>query len=164
MGAGRVALLAGGIVAAAWIVDSGAWATAQERPAVTPMSTPMSTPLSTSLPALTVREARERQQRGDLVLVDIRTPKEWADTGVPEGAIRLDMRDPAFEAKLAALRAEHSGKSIALICRTANRTARVQASLAARGWRDLINVEGGLLGNPSARGWLDEALPVSAPR
>lgn len=114
-----------------------------------------------ALPAISVREAHERAKSGALVLVDIRTPEEWADTGVPKDAIQLDMREPAFEAKLAALRAANPGKEIALICRTANRTARVQNTLSARGWNGLINVKGGLLGNPTDKGWLDEGLPVA---
>lgn len=111
-------------------------------------------------PTMSVREAHEAARSGKVVLVDIRTPEEWRDTGVPEGAIRLDMTHPAFEARLAALRAEHAGKPIALICRTANRTRRVQETLTQRGWRDIVDVRGGLLGDGRNRGWLDEGLPV----
>jgi rhodanese-related sulfurtransferase len=116
---------------------------------------------SVSPTTMTVREAHEQAQTGNVVLVDIRTPEEWADTGVPVNAIRLDMREPSFEARLAALRAANPGKDIALICRTANRTVRVQDALSARGWTGLINVKGGLLGNPTDTGWLAEGLPVT---
>jgi rhodanese-related sulfurtransferase len=111
-------------------------------------------------PSISVREAHERARAGKSILVDIRRPEEWADTGVPQGAVKLDMTSPAFEARLAALRAENPGKSIDLICRTANRTRAVQEALVRRGWRDVVNVRGGLLGNPGNPGWLDEKLPV----
>jgi len=117
----------------------------------------------TALPSLSVREAHEAAKAGKLVLVDIRTPEEWADTGVPEGAIKLDMTGSAFEVRLAALKLDHPGKPIALICRTGNRTSTVQKKLAGRGWTNLIDVRGGLLGNPKDRGWLSENLPVVAP-
>jgi rhodanese-related sulfurtransferase len=112
------------------------------------------------LPSISVREAHERAKSGKSILVDIRLPEEWADTGVPQGAVKLDMTSPAFEARLAGLRAENPGKPIDLICRTANRTRTVQEALIRRGWRDVVNVRGGLLGNPGNPGWLDEKLPV----
>ena len=71
---------------------------------------------------MSVREAHARSRAKEVILVDIRRPEEWADTGVAEGAIKLDMTSPVFEARLAGLRAENPGKPIAIICRTANRT------------------------------------------
>lgn len=115
-----------------------------------------------ALPSLSVREAHDAAKAGKLVLVDIRTPEEWADTGVPEGAIKLDMTGSAFEVRLAALKLDHPGKPIALICRTGNRTSIVQKTLAARGWKELVGVRGGLLGNPKDKGWLAEGLPVTS--
>jgi rhodanese-related sulfurtransferase len=115
-----------------------------------------------ALPSLSVREAHEAAKAGKLVLVDIRTPDEWADTGVPDGAIRLDMTGSAFEVRLAALKLDHPGKPIALICRTGNRTSTLQKTLAARGWKELVDVRGGLLGNPRDKGWLAEGLPVTS--
>lgn len=115
-------------------------------------------------PSLSVREAHDAVKAGKLVLVDIRTPEEWTDTGVPQGAIRLDMEGSGFEARLAALKLDHPGKPIALICRTGNRSSSLQRKLAGRGWKELVNVRGGLLGNPSDKGWLAEGLPVEQAR
>ncbi|CAN7540243.1 rhodanese-like domain-containing protein [Bosea sp. LjRoot237] len=117
-----------------------------------------------ALPSLSVSEAHEAAKAGKLVLVDIRTPEEWTDTGVPEGAIKLDMTGSAFEVRLAALKLDHPGKPIALICRTGNRTSALQKKLATRGWTNLVDVRGGLLGNPKDKGWLAEGLPVTARR
>ena len=109
---------------------------------------------------MSVREAYDRTRAKDVLLVDIRTPEEWKDTGVAEGAIRLDMTSPVFEARLASLRAENPGKPIAIICRTANRTRRLQDMLTQRGWINIIDVRGGMLGDGRNKGWLDEGLPV----
>ncbi|KRE23836.1 hypothetical protein ASE66_00755 [Bosea sp. Root483D1] len=124
-------------------------------------SLPRHAEAQTPLPSLSVRETHEAVKAGKLVLVDIRTSEEWADTGVPEGAIKLDMTGSAFEVRLAALKLDHPGKPIALICRTGNRTSTLQKKLAGRGWTNLIDVRGGLLGNPKDKGWLAEGLPVT---
>ncbi len=110
---------------------------------------------------MSVREAHERTRAQSVILVDIRRPEEWADTGVAEGAIKLDMTSPVFEARLAGLRAENPGKPIAIICRTANRTRHVQDVLGKRGWTNIVDVRGGMLGDGRNKGWLDEGLPVS---
>jgi rhodanese-related sulfurtransferase len=109
-------------------------------------------------PALSAREAHDAAKAGRLLLVDIRTPAEWADTGVPQGAIRLDAESAGFEVRLAGLRLDNQAKRIALIDRTGGLAASVRLKLAARGWRDLVAVRGGMLGEA---GWLAERLPVS---
>lgn len=109
---------------------------------------------------MSVREAHDRTKAKDVILVDIRTPDEWKDTGVAEGAIRLDMTSPVFEAKLATLKAENPGKPIAIICRTASRTRRLQDILTQRGWTNIVDVRGGMLGDGRNKGWLDEGLPL----
>lgn len=109
---------------------------------------------------MSVREAHERSRAKEVILVDIRRPEEWADTGVAEGAIKLDMTSPVFEARLAGLRAENPGKPIAIICRTASRTRHVQDVLGKRGWTGIVDVRGGMLGDGISKGWLDEGLPV----
>jgi len=110
---------------------------------------------------VSVRGAHARFKAGQIILVDIRRPDEWADTGVAEGAIRLDMTSPVFEARLAGLRADNPGKPIALICRTATRTRHVLETLGRRGWSNLIDVRGGMLGDGRNKGWLDEGLPLA---
>jgi rhodanese-related sulfurtransferase len=114
-------------------------------------------------PTISIHEALEGAKSGRIILVDVRTPQEWADTGVPPGAILLDVSQPTFEARLAGLRAENPGKTIALFCRTANRSRRAQEALMARGWRDLVDVRGGMLGDGRDTGWLDAGLPVVPP-
>lgn len=116
--------------------------------------------LAQQLPSVSVKEAAERLASGKSVLVDIRTPEEWTETGVPKGAVKLDMTTPDFVVKLDQLRKANPGKEVDIICRAATRTALVQARLHAQGWKDIINVRGGVSGHPSDVGWLDAGLPV----
>jgi rhodanese-related sulfurtransferase len=95
------------------------------------------------------------------ILIDIRTPEEWKETGVAEGAHKLDMNDPMFTAKLSKIVDGDRTKPIVLICRTANRTRTVQAALMQQGgYSRVINVEGGMIGNSADKGWIAHGLPV----
>jgi len=111
--------------------------------------------------SLSPREAHDAVRAGRFLLVDIRTQAEWADTGVPEGATRLDAESAGFEVRLAGLRLDNPGKRIALVDRTGGLSASVRQKLSQRGWRDLVVVRGGILGEA---GWLAESLPVEPAR
>ena len=105
-------------------------------------------------------EAAKLVTEKKVILVDIRTPDEWRETGVAENAHKLDMNDPMFLAKLSALTNGDRAKPVALICRTANRTRTVQQALLQSGYATIINVEGGMVGNSADKGWLKHGLPV----
>ncbi|OJV05880.1 MAG: hypothetical protein BGO20_12615 [Bosea sp. 67-29] len=109
--------------------------------------------------SLSVREAYEAARSGEIILVDIRSAAEWADTGLPQGAVPLDVDATAFDVRLAGLRLDHPGKRIVLIDRTGAQAIAVAQKLAGRGWRELAGVRGGMLG---PGGWLAEKLPVMA--
>lgn len=106
---------------------------------------------------LSPRETFELLRAGRIVLVDIRTAAEWADTGLPQGAVAFDLDATAFDVRLAGLRLDNPGKRIALIDRTGAQAAATVQKLGGRGWRDLVAVRGGMLG---PGGWLAEKLPV----
>jgi rhodanese-related sulfurtransferase len=95
-----------------------------------------------------------------IILVDIRTPDEWAETGIAEGAHKLDMTDPLFLAKLAKLTGNKRNEPVALICRTASRTRVVQSYLMQSGHTNIVNVEGGMVGNSADKGWIKHGLKV----
>jgi len=118
---------------------------------------PASFVLAQAPQALTAREAYDAARAGTLLLIDIRTPEEWRDTGVAQGALALDVETPAFEVRLAGLRLDHPAKRIALIDRSGALSASTRDKLAGRGFRDILAVRGGMLG---PGGWLAEKLPV----
>jgi len=112
-----------------------------------------------SVTMLSPREAYEAALAKRVVLVDIRDAAEWADTGLPQGALALDFDAPAFEVRIAGLRLDNPGKRIVLIDRTGAQAVAIVQKLAGRGWRDLAAVRGGMLG---PGGWLAEKLPLTA--
>jgi rhodanese-related sulfurtransferase len=115
-------------------------------------------------PTLTTSEAFERTTSGEVTLIDIRTPMEWRQTGVAQGAHRVDMRHPKGPEGFAdQVLAEVSGDKdarVALICRTGNRSAHMQKALLDRGFTQVYNVVGGMSGSRTGAGWIQQRLPV----
>lgn len=97
---------------------------------------------------------------GRLTLIDIRRPDEWAATGIGQGAIPLDMRDPAFTTKLRALVPDPNTR-IALICARGVRSRHLAAQLTEAGFTNIIDVPEGMLGSGAGPGWLATGLPVT---
>ncbi|WGH78636.1 rhodanese-like domain-containing protein [Jannaschia ovalis] len=111
---------------------------------------------------LTAPEALEAVRAGELLLVDIRRPDEWASTGIPEGAEPLDMRRDDFVEALEAL-AGGTDRPVALICARGVRSDRMSAALEAAGFTTVADVSEGMLGSSAGPGWLARGLPVARP-
>lgn len=90
------------------------------------------------------------EHHGRLV-VDIRTPAEWRQTGVIDGSLLLTFFDArgrydaaAFVASLDDALADRETRAITLICRSGNRTAMVKGYLQGLGY-DVDHVPGGIM-------------------
>lgn len=101
---------------------------------------------------ITPREARERQQRGAL-LVDVREEHERG-LGMAEGAVGVARAD--LEAETARHVPDRAAE-IVLICQGGARSLRAAEALALRGYARVHSVSGG-----TSR-WIAEGLPVTAP-
>ena len=108
---------------------------------------------------LTPAEAHARAVAGEIYLIDIRRPDEWAATGSGEGAVRLDMRRPDFTEALLEVAGSRDAP-IALICAAGVRSARLSNRLAAAGFTNIIDVPEGMTGGIYGRGWVNHGLPV----
>ena len=111
-------------------------------------------------PTLSAPEALEQTKSGQMTLIDIRTPPEWRQTGVAEGALRIDMRDRAFVDKILDAVDGNKDAPIAIICRTGNRTTYTQKALQDMGFTNIYNVKEGMAGSGAGPGWLRRGLPV----
>ena len=100
---------------------------------------------------------------GGLILIDIRRPDEWMETGMPEHAQPIDMRRSDFLDALDKLMGGDRTRSVALICARGVRSDRMSASLAEAGFTSVIDVPEGMLGSPAGPGWLARGLPVRQP-
>ena len=110
--------------------------------------------------------AAERAAAGEILVIDVRSPQEWRQTGVAKGARRVTIHDPGglpgfVEAVKAALGGD-LGKPIAVICASGNRSTLAQRSLAKAGFTRVLNIKEGMLGGPNGPGWLRRGLPVES--
>lgn len=112
---------------------------------------------------LTAPQAQAAAAAGEILLIDIRRPEEWAQTGVPDGATPLDMRSALFEDRLLALTDGRRDVPVALICARGVRSAALSARLTKAGFTRVINVPEGMLGSGAGPGWIAQGLPVRQP-
>lgn len=104
--------------------------------------------------------AREKALAGEIVLIDIRRPEEWAETGVPDVALLADMTSRDFLAKITAIRLENPDIPLAFSCRTGNRSNYLTGELEKLGMSGLIDVIGGMSGSRADKGWAKRGLPI----
>lgn len=104
--------------------------------------------------------AREMALAGEIVLIDIRRPEEWAETGVPDVALLADMTSRDFLAKLTAIRLQSPDIPLAFTCRTGNRSNYLTGELEKLGYSSIIDVVGGMSGSRADKGWSKRGLPI----
>jgi rhodanese-related sulfurtransferase len=113
--------------------------------------------------SLSTPDAFAAAEAGDITLVDIRRPDEWARTGVPKAGIPLDMRREDFVDVLLSQPGVDKDKPIALICARGVRSRRMSERLKEAGFTKIIDVPEGMLGSGAGPGWLKRGLPVVKP-
>ncbi|MCF6273635.1 MAG: rhodanese-like domain-containing protein [Rhodobacteraceae bacterium] len=109
---------------------------------------------------ITPDAARAKALAGELVLIDIRRPDEWADTGLADIALKADMTAPGFIKTLLDIRAQNPNIPLALICRSGNRSGFLTGELYNAGMTDIIDVVEGMSGSGVGPGWIRRGLPV----
>lgn len=120
--------------------------------------------LAGEIKTISAPEALAAVKKGEIVLVDIRQPEEWRQTGVAEGARTIPMRHPeggqGFVRDLLAATGGDKNAPVALICRTGNRSGHTAKALADMGFTRVIDVSEGMAGSSAGPGWIRRNLPV----
>lgn len=114
---------------------------------------------------LSAPQAHAGAKAGRLVLIDVRSPREWRQTGVPKGAKLVTIHHPrgarGFLEDILKAAGGDKSRPIALICAQGVRSSRGKRFLEARGFTNVHDVSEGMLGRGSQPGWLARRLPTS---
>ena len=86
----------------------------------------------------------------DLVILDVRTPEEFAE-GHIEGAVMVDFYSDTFDAELAALDPD---VPYVVYCRSGNRSGQTIAKMEQIGFQSVEDIDGGVVA------WADAGLPL----
>jgi len=109
--------------------------------------------IATEVPKISPADAVKHIMSGKAVLVDVREPDEWAESGVAAPAILLPTSDFNGDQKLwKHFLKNNAGKEIILYCRSGNRSGKIAEKLAADG-RTVANAG-------SFKDWAEAGLPV----
>jgi rhodanese-related sulfurtransferase len=88
----------------------------------------------------------------DAQIVDMREPSEWAETGVPEGAVLIPLGDLEAQAESQLT----TDAPVYVICRSGNRSQTGSDILTGLGLTEVHNVDGGM------NAWTAAGLPTEA--
>jgi rhodanese-related sulfurtransferase len=105
-------------------------------------------------------EAHRLAAAGLVILIDVRRPDEWLETGVPEHAHAVQMGHPMFMTKIEVLTGSGRAKPLVLICQAGVQTRALQRKLIDSGYRDVAHVRGGVTGSGTEKGWVGYGLPL----
>jgi rhodanese-related sulfurtransferase len=96
-------------------------------------------------------DARTLVEEGDVELIDVRTPEEFAE-GHIEGATLIDFYEADFADRIAELDRE---TEYVVYCRSGNRSGQATALMADQGFIAVNDVDGGIVA------WEAAGLPVT---
>ena len=111
-------------------------------------------------------DAYQRAKDGEITLIDVRSPTEWRQTGLPAHGEAITIHDPeglpAFVRKIGALLGNDRSRPVALICAGGVRSGYARQLLTQAGYTDVYNVSEGMTGGRAGPGWLKRDLPTQA--
>lgn len=115
-------------------------------------------------PVIAADEAAKQAAAGELLVIDVRSPREWHQTGVPKGSRQVTIHNPGgLAAFVEAVKATVGGdldKPVAMICATGNRSTIASQALGEAGFTHVLNIREGMFGSTYGKGWLERGLPL----
>lgn len=97
---------------------------------------------SSSYQNLDNNQFAEQMKQADTVVLDVRTPSEFAGGRIPK-AINIDVTGNSFDAQITKLDPQ---KNYLVYCRSGMRSARACGIMAKNGFTQLFNLSGGISG------------------
>lgn len=110
--------------------------------------------IHTSAPSIEPAEAYARTKSKSLVIIDVRQPEEWSETGRPAGSYGIPLKGGEMVKDIQQIAERHPKLPIALSCLRGTRSDQAARMLRDNGVTELFIVEGGIVR------WKKEGLPV----
>lgn len=114
--------------------------------------------------SLAPEDALALAANGELIIIDVRSPREWRATGVPEGARKVTIHHPGgMEGFLAEVLEAVTGdkdRPIAFICAAGGRSSAAQQLAREAGFSAVADIDEGMLGSGAGPGWIARGLPT----
>ena len=118
-------------------------------------------PATADVKTLSADAAHSLVQRGELILLDVRTPSEWAMTGMPRDSVGANVQDVDFLAQARGAVLGDLHYPVAVICRTGNRSAMAAEKLDSAGFAEIYLIAEGMIGlDGIGDGWIKRGLPT----
>ena len=117
----------------------------------TPTDVTVESPAPGTVSLLSPEEFNAAAAQPGVVLLDVRTPQEFAD-GHIDGALNVDLNSPSFPQQIAEL---DPSTTYAVYCRSGNRSAAATAYMLEQGFAAPYELQGGIVA------WQGAGLPVS---
>lgn len=115
--------------------------------------------------ALSASDAYAMAQSGKLTLIDVQRPDEWKGTGIPKGALHIDMSSTQGEAGFIQQVSDKvqgdKDTPIGLISQAGNRSENARQTLHNAGFTQVYNIKEGMRGSSAGPGWIAHGLPVA---
>ena len=118
--------------------------------------------------SLNLQEAHDSYKDDKIIIVDVRTKKEWKETGIIPNSILLNMHNDNYEENknfvndLTAFLSKNLNESIAFICASGSRSELVANYFTEKGYKNLSHIPDGIVGKNND-GWLFLGFPLKAP-
>ncbi|MFN4986612.1 MAG: rhodanese-like domain-containing protein [Ignavibacteria bacterium] len=100
---------------------------------------------------VTAQEAKTMIGKGNVVVVDVRTPQEW-NAGHLSGAVLVDFYDANFESNIKKVGKD---KQVLVYCARGGRSASAAEKMSSWGWKNVTNMTGGYTS------WSSAGLPTT---
>ena len=115
---------------------------------------------------ITLDKAHSLYKEENLLIIDVRTAKEWKMTGVIPGSILISMHDDnnierkSFLEEINLKISSYKNKKIAFICSSGSRSKVVMDFFLNEGYKNIYHIPDGIMGRQSD-GWLFSGYPIT---
>ena len=116
---------------------------------------------------LNIVEAYEKYKENNLLIVDVRTNKEWNETGVIPNSILVNMHDDNYQEnsdfieKVIQVLKSNAEKNITFICASGARSEIVASFFLDKGYKNISHIPEGIIGKNND-GWLYLGYPLKS--